>query len=57
MNQKAQNVVEYILLTIVVVIVFVYLFSPAGPFKKSLQHGLDTQTQHLKNMTDDIKLK
>ncbi len=56
-NEKAQNVVEYILLAVAVILVFLILLNPqAGPVKQSVNGMLYSTVDKLHNMTQEIKI-
>jgi len=54
-NKKAQNVIEYILLIVAVLTVFIFFLGPQGPFKGAVQNSMmkGTVTQ-IQNFSDQI---
>ncbi len=40
-NQKAQQIVEYLLMLVVIVLVVFYIVSPSGPFRNYVNNTLN----------------
>ncbi len=55
MNNRGQNVVEYILVVTAVVLVFVVVFAPNGPFRGAVKKNLDSVVPAINQGTDSIK--
>ena len=58
MNRRAlgQNVIEYILLVVAVVLIFVAFLHPNGPFKKRMEHTIfDTTVKEIKDASGELK--
>ena len=57
MNRKGQNTVEYILLVVAVLLVFIVFLSPQGPYKTTVEKILfNTTVNQLQGLSDEIKL-
>ena len=56
-NRKGQNVVEYILLVVAVVVVCIFFLRQNGPFKSAVEKSLDTTTQRIDKASSEIKFK
>jgi len=55
-GRRGQNVVEYLLLTVAVVIVlFSVLNTRGGPMKSALDNILDSKVQDIKNLNSELK--
>ena len=57
MNNRGQNVVEYILLITAVVLVFIVLMAPQGRFHKAVETNLNSLPSAINSLTGEIKFK
>ncbi len=50
MNNKGQSIVEYLVMTVAVVVVIIAFLSPLGPFRKSFDRTLDMSFNQIEEM-------
>ncbi len=55
MNNRGQNVIEYILVVTAVVLVFVVAFAPNGRFHQAVKKNLDSVVPAIDQSSDSIK--
>ncbi len=55
MNNRGQNVIEYILVVTAVVLVFIVVFAPNGPFRGAVKQNLDSVVTAIDQGKDSIK--
>ena len=57
-NNQAQNIVEYILLVVAVILVFLVVLNPrSGLLKKSVEKTLNGSVDQIGNITNEIQFK
>ena len=56
MNQKGQNMLEYILLFVVVIVVLLVFLSPGGFFSRSIDQSLDSSINGFISMANSVNL-
>ncbi len=56
MNQKGQNMLEYLLLFVVVIVVLLVFLSPGGFFSRSLDQSLDSSVNGFISMANSLNL-
>ena len=54
-DQKGQNVIEYILLAVAVLLVCIFFLGKQGPFKKAVENSLDTTIHRIDKASAEIK--
>ncbi len=55
-RNRGQNVIEYILLVVAVISIFVVFLHPDGPFKKRVERTLyDSTVKHIKGVSSEIQ--
>jgi hypothetical protein len=57
MNNNGQNIIEYILLAVAALLVYLVLLNPhSGPIKNSVEATLNRSVEQIDNITSEIKL-
>ena len=56
-TQQGQNIVEYILLVVAAILVFLVILNPrSGPLKSSVERTLNSATDNLKQLSDNANI-